>query len=139
MFRHRHLTRWIGARVSKHLPPATVHVVYTSPDAQKPTMQENGKAVIHSLSDIIIPPGESSTISTGIAVIVPKGYRLQAEPTERVLNLGLIVPNLPMTIIPRSHDELLIMIKNPGAEAIRIQKGANIGQMWLEKRNTAKV
>lgn len=72
-----------------------------NPNAKMPTYANVGDAGldIYALDDIIIKPGETKLIKTGLKVAIPFGYELQVRPKSgRALKTKLRVANTPGTI-----------------------------------------
>ena len=68
---------------------------------------------IFALEDIVIKPGETKLISTGIKVAIPFGYELQVRPKSgRALKTKLRIANTPGTIDSGYRDEIKVIIDN---------------------------
>lgn len=84
-------------------------------DAKIPTYANIGDSGmdIFALEDIIINPGETKLIKTGLKVAIPIGYELQVRPKSgRSLKTKLRVANTPGTIDSGYRDEIGIIIEN---------------------------
>lgn len=80
-----------------------------------------------SLEDVIIPPGETAKIKTGLAFALPAGYELQVRPRSGIsAKTKLRVSNSPGTIDAGYRGEVCILIDN-----IRTEKGS-AGGMCLD-------
>ena len=76
---------------------------------------------IYALEDIIIAPGETVLIPTGIKVALPAGYELQVRPKSgRCLKTKLRVANTPGTIDAGYRDEIGVIIDNIDAPIRKI-------------------
>lgn len=68
---------------------------------------------IFALEDIVIAPGETKLIPTGLKVAIPAGYELQVRPKSgRCLKTKLRVANTPGTIDAGYRDEIGVIIDN---------------------------
>lgn len=72
---------------------------------------------VYADEEVLIKPGETVAVSTGIKVALPEGYELQVRPRSGIsLNTPLRVANSPGTIDSGYRDEIKIIITNTGAE-----------------------
>jgi dUTP pyrophosphatase len=68
---------------------------------------------ISSAMDVVIKPGETTIIPTGLKIAVPEGYELQVRPRSGVsLRSPLRISNSPGTIDSGYRDELGILVTN---------------------------
>lgn len=68
---------------------------------------------IYALDDIVVRPGETVLVPTGIKVALPPGYELQVRPKSgRALKTKLRVANTPGTIDQGYRDEIKVIIEN---------------------------
>lgn len=68
---------------------------------------------VYALEDIVIKPGETVLVKTGIKVAIPVGYELQVRPKSgRALRTKLRIANSPGTIDSGYRDEIGIIIEN---------------------------
>lgn len=68
---------------------------------------------IYATEDIVIAPGETKLIHTGIKVALPAGYELQVRPKSgRCLKTKLRIANTPGTIDAGYRDEIGVIIDN---------------------------
>ena len=84
-------------------------------EAKIPTYANVGDAGldIYALEDVIIKPGETKLIKTGLKVAIPKGYELQVRPKSgRALKTKLRVANTPGTIDSGYRDEIGVIVEN---------------------------
>lgn len=85
---------------------------------------------LYALDDIIINPGETKLIPTGIKVALPLGYELQVRPKSgRCLKTKLRVANTPGTIDAGYRDEVGVIIENidPPIRAIHPRETVLVG------------
>lgn len=68
---------------------------------------------IYALEDIVVKPGETKLVKTGLKVAIPLGYELQVRPKSgRALKTKLRVANTPGTIDAGYRDEIGVIIEN---------------------------
>lgn len=68
---------------------------------------------VFALEDVVIHPGETVLVHTGIKVALPAGYEFQVRPKSgRALNTKMRVANAPGTIDQEYRDEIGIIIDN---------------------------
>ena len=132
-----------------------IPIEYCHEDAKMPTYAHLTDAGmdIYLTEDVIIHPGETKLIPTGIKVAIPLGYELQVRPKSgRSLNSKLRIANTPGTIDAGYRDEICIIADNidqivKGAEMdasgalcgilwgsdITLEKGEKIAQLVLSE------
>ena len=108
---------------------------------------------VYAAEEIIIAPGETAIVPTGLKFAIPDGYEIQVRPRSGIsLNTPLRVSNSPGTIDSGYRDELGIILTNSskacdscGDEpyslkskgnkkgAYRIQKGDRVAQLVLQE------
>lgn len=70
-------------------------------------------ADLYAVEDIVINPGETVLIPTGLKVAIPRGYEIQVRPKSgRALKTKMRVANSPGTIDSGYRDELKVIIDN---------------------------
>jgi dUTP pyrophosphatase len=92
-----------------------IPIEYCHPDAKMPTYAHLTDAGmdIYLTEDVIIHPGETKLIPTGIKVALPLGYELQVRPKSgRSLKSKLRISNTPGTIDAGYRDEIGIIVDN---------------------------
>lgn len=68
---------------------------------------------VYALDDIVVKPGETVLVPTGIKVALPPGYELQVRPKSgRALKTKLRVANTPGTVDQGYRDEIKVIIEN---------------------------
>lgn len=99
--------------IAKRNVPVAIELCH--PDAKVPQyahISDSG-ADVYALEDIIIKPGETVLIPTGVKVALPPGFELQVRPKSgRALRTKLRVANTPGTIDQGYRDEVKIIIEN---------------------------
>lgn len=79
---------------------------------------------------VILPPGKTMLISTGIIIEIPEGYEAQIRPRSGLaLKHGITFLNSPGTIDSDYRGEIKIIVTNFGSEDFKIENGMRIGQM----------
>jgi len=82
---------------------------------------------------IIIRPGKTLSIPTGIAVAIPKKYEIQIRPRSGLaLKNNISVLNTPGTIDSDYRGEIKIILINLGKKSFMIKSGDRIAQMVLK-------
>lgn len=81
---------------------------------------------------VIIAPGSSAMIPTGIRMAIPEGYEVQIRPRSGLAaKYGVTVLNTPGTIDSDYRGELKIILINHGKESFEITPGMRIAQMVI--------
>lgn len=79
---------------------------------------------IVSAADVLIAPGETKLIPTGIKVAIPKGYEIQVRPRSGLsLNTPLRIPNAPGTIDSGFRDEIKVLMTNDSSKMLSNNDG----------------
>lgn len=87
---------------------------------------------LSSISDIIIPPGESSLINTGICIELPPNTEAQIRPRSGLaLYNKITVLNAPGTIENGYRGEIKIILINHGKQPFKVEKGMRIAHMVI--------
>jgi len=85
-------------------------------------------------SDAILKPGKIKLISTGIKIMIPKGYEGQIRPRSGLaLKHGITVLNTPGTIDSDYRGIVKVILINLGEEDFNIQRGDRIAQLVIQK------
>lgn len=78
---------------------------------------------------MILQPGESKLIPTGVKVALPKGYEMQIRPRSGLaFKSGITVLNTPGTIDSDYRGEVGVILINHGKEAFEVTPGMRIAQ-----------
>jgi len=105
-----------------------------SPDAILPKYKSLGDAGadIYTLEDVVIEPGRTELVRTGIKAVVPGGYKLEIVPRSGISATTKVrVPNTPGTIDCEYRDEIKVIVENCGDEPVHFSKSSRIAQMIL--------
>ena len=82
--------------------------------------------------NIIIKPGKSEIIPTGLAVAIPKNFEIQIRPRSGLAAKSQIsVLNTPGTIDADYRGELKVILINLSSKNFIVEKGLRIAQMVL--------
>lgn len=81
---------------------------------------------------VIIPPGHSALISTGIRTAIPEGYEIQIRPRSGLaLKHQVTVLNTPGTIDADYRGDIKVILINHGTESFIVTPGMRIAQFVL--------
>lgn len=81
---------------------------------------------------IIIPPGQSALIPTGVRLAIPEGYEIQIRPRSGLaLKHQITVLNTPGTIDSDYRGEIKVILINHGTQAFTVTSGMRIAQFIL--------
>lgn len=85
-------------------------------------------------SDAVLKPGKIKLISSGIKIMIPKGYEGQIRPRSGLaLKHGITVLNTPGTIDSDYRGIVKVILINLGEEDFNIQRGDRIAQLVIQK------
>lgn len=106
--------------------------------AKVPEYQTEGSAgadiFAHLNKELIIQPGASELVPTGIYIEIPDGYEAQVRPRSGLaLKHGLTLLNTPGTIDSDYRGEIKIIVINHGSEEFTISNGMRIAQLIFNK------
>ncbi len=88
---------------------------------------------LFSIESVIINPGESKLIHTGIAIELPRGTEAQIRPKSGLaLKNQVTVLNSPGTIDSNYRGEIRIILINHGRKPFVVEKGMKIAQMIIK-------
>jgi dUTP pyrophosphatase len=81
---------------------------------------------------LIIPPGQSALVPTGLFLAIPEGYEIQVRPRSGLaLKHQITVLNTPGTIDADYRGEIKIILINHGKQEFTITPGMRIAQLIL--------
>jgi dUTP pyrophosphatase len=84
--------------------------------------------------DIVIAPGDSALIPTGLKVAIPEGYEIQVRPRSGLaLKNKITVLNTPGTVDADYRGEIGVILINHGREPFRVTPGMRIAQLVLSE------
>ena len=85
-------------------------------------------------TDTVLKSGKTKLISTGIKIMIPKGYEGQIRPRSGLaLKHGITVLNTPGTIDSDYRGIVKVILINLGVEEFIIQRGDRIAQLVIQK------
>ncbi len=83
---------------------------------------------------ITLEPGEVALVPLGFRARLPEGFEAQIRiRSSAAFKKGLTLPNAPGTIDADYPDEWLVMVRNSGSRAARIEHGERIAQAVLAR------
>ncbi len=86
------------------------------------------------VSETVLHPGKIKLISTGIKIMIPKGYEGQIRPRSGLaLKCGITILNTPGTIDSDYRGIVKVILINLGEEEFIIQRGDRIAQLVIQK------
>lgn len=107
------------------------------PRAQVPAYARSGDAGmdVSSIEDVIIKPGQTIIVRTGLKVAIPEGYEIQVRPRSGLsYKTPLRIVNSPGTIDAGYRDEIGIIMQNTSTtESYEIKAGDRIAQLVLQQ------
>lgn len=87
---------------------------------------------------VIIPPGKSALVPTGLFFEIPEGYEVQVRPRSGLAaKNGVTVLNTPGTIDSDYRGEVKVILINLGEKDFTINNGDRIAQMVVAPVTTA--
>ncbi|GAK59441.1 deoxyuridine 5'-triphosphate nucleotidohydrolase [Candidatus Vecturithrix granuli] len=87
---------------------------------------------LYSIEDVIIPPGDTQLVRTGLKIAVPDRYEAQVRPKSGLaLQHAVTVTNTPGTVDSGYRGEICVILINHGREAYHVQKHAKIAQLVI--------
>ena len=88
--------------------------------------------IAYTKNKIIIPPGKTAMIPTGIAVAIPKNYEIQIRPRSGLAaKKSISVINTPGTVDSDYRGEIKIILINLSKKKFVVKSGDRIAQMVL--------
>ena len=101
-----------------------------------PTYKTSGSSgmdlVAYIKNKIIINPGKTAMIPTGIAIAIPKNYEVQIRPRSGLAaKKGISVLNTPGTVDADYRGEIKIILINLSKKLFVVKSGDRIAQMIL--------
>ena len=91
-------------------------------------------------NSLIITPGKTMVIPTGIALSIPKNFEIQIRPRSGLAAKNQIsVLNTPGTIDSDYRGEIKVILVNLGKNSFTVEKGARIAQMVMCPITKAKI
>ena len=119
--------------------PAMIEIEFLLLDEELPApgYQHQGDAGfdLPSRIDAVLGPGERTTVPTGIAVAIPKGYAGLVLPRSGLASRhGIALVNSPGLIDSGYRGEIAVVLLNTDKrEPFHIKRGSRIAQMVIQK------
>lgn len=117
------------------LEPKVLKIKLLNEKAKLPQSAHQGDAGLDlfSTSEIVIEPGESSLISTGISIGLPPETEAQIRPRSGLaLKHQVTVLNTPGTIDQGYRGEIGVILINHGKSPFQVEIGMKIAQMVIK-------
>ena len=108
-----------------------------NPAATLPSYAREGDAGLDlfAVKAMVIGPGESALVPTGIAIELPSGTEAQVRPRSGLaLKHAITVLNTPGTVDEGYRGEVGVILINHGATAFSVEAGMKIAQMVVSPR-----
>ena len=108
-----------------------------NPAAILPSYAREGDAGLDlfAAKALVIDPGKSALVPTGIAIELPSGTEAQVRPRSGLaLKHGISVLNTPGTVDEGYRGEVGVILINHGANAFAVEPGMKIAQMVVSPR-----
>lgn len=115
------------------MPPVQVRV-YTESKHELPEYETSGASGmdLRSNMDVVIGPGETTIVKTGLFVEIPNGLEIQVRPRSGMsFKTKMRVANSPGTIDSCYRGEIGVICENIGTTPIEIKDGDRIAQAVL--------
>jgi len=108
-----------------------------NPDAVLPSYAREGDAGLDlcAVKALVIEPGKSALVPTGIAIELPSGTEAQVRPRSGLaLKHGISVLNTPGTVDEGYRGEVGVILINHGPAPFEVTPGARIAQLVVQRR-----
>ena len=108
-----------------------------NPDAILPSYAREGDAGLDlfAVKSLVIAPGTSALVPTGIAIELPSGTEAQVRPRSGLaLKHAITVLNTPGTVDEGYRGEVGVILINHGTSAFNVHAGMKIAQMVVSPR-----
>jgi len=108
------------------------------PNAELPSYAhgplEDAGMDLRAVENVLLEPGVSRLVPTGLSIELPPGYEAQLRPRSGLaLKQAITMPNAPATIDPGYRGEIKVILLNLGKEPYQIQAGDRIAQMVIAR------
>ncbi|MFI7674527.1 dUTP diphosphatase [Actinophytocola sp. NPDC049390] len=119
------------------MPSVEVLLTRIDPGVPVPSYANPGDAGadLVTTTDVVIEPGERTTVGTGVAIALPEGYAAFVHPRSGLAaRVGLSVVNTPGTIDSGYRGEIRICLVNHDLrEPIELRRGDRIAQLVVQR------
>jgi len=87
---------------------------------------------LRSRADMVLPPGKSILVPTGVFMELPAGYEAQVRPRSGLaLKHNIMLTNSPGTVDAGYRGEVGVIMFNAGTEGFHVSRGDRIAQMVI--------
>ena len=87
-------------------------------------------ADLRSVEDILLLPGERTSVGTGVRIELPEGYEAQIRPRSGLaIRHGVTILNAPGTIDSDYRGEIRVLLVNLGKDPFTIVVGDRVAQL----------
>lgn len=102
-------------------------------NAKLPAYETIGSAGmdLSCLEDIILKPGETMLVPTGLAMEIPRGYEGQVRSRSGLALNGVVVANSPGTIDSDYRGEVRVILRNVTGDYVALGAGTRIAQLVI--------
>ncbi|MFD6100959.1 dUTP diphosphatase [Nocardiopsis flavescens] len=115
--------------------PITVHRL--DPGLPLPEYAHPGDAGadLYTAVDVVLAPGERSTVPTGLSIALPDGYAAFVHPRSGLAaRCGLTVVNAPGTVDAGYRGEIKVTLLNTdSADPVKLSRGDRIAQLVIQR------
>ena len=111
-----------------------VRIAKIHPDAIVPHYVHPGDSGmdVYSIEEVIIPPGQTALVRTGLKIAVPEGYEAQMRPKSGLaLKHAISLLNTPGTIDSGYRGEIRVILINHGQQPYHVEKQSKIAQLVI--------
>ena len=131
---HQHLADRIMSAVASHLDePIGVKIKIN--DTTIPVYKHQGDSGmdVRSVEKVVIAPGRTRMVRTGLYVEIPEGYEIQCRSRSGLATKGIVVSNSPGTIDSGYRGEANAILTNTSTETFTVEPGDRVAQWVLCK------
>ncbi len=113
------------------------------PDAELPAYAhgplEDAGMDIRAVENVLLDPGISRLVPTGLSIELPPGFEAQLRPRSGLaLKHAVTMANAPATIDPGYRGEIKVIMLNLGKEPYQVHRGDRIAQMVIARYETVE-
>lgn len=120
--------------------PITVHRI--DPGLPLPEYAHDGDAGadLRTTVDAVLEPGERTTLPTGLAIALPRGYAAFVHPRSGLAaRHGVTIVNAPGTVDAGYRGEIRVTLLNTDAQApVKFERGDRIAQLVVQRVEQAE-
>ncbi|WP_306367941.1 dUTP diphosphatase [Nocardiopsis sp. CC223A] len=96
---------------------------------------QDAGADLYTAVDVVLAPGERSTVPTGLAIALPDGYAAFVHPRSGLAaRCGLTIVNAPGTVDAGYRGEIKVTLLNTdSADPVKLIRGDRIAQLVIQR------